>query len=353
MIPISKPLIDEEEKRAVQQVLNSGMIAHGKVVEEFEKEFAKYCGAKDAVATTSGTSAIKLALQVEGITSGDEIITTPFSFIASTTPILYNNATPLFVDIDEDNFNLDLTKVEQAITEKTKAILPVHLFGLPVNMDQLQELADKHNLKIIEDACQAHGATFKGKRIGSFNTSCFSFYATKNMACGEGGIITFQDEGLANKARILRNHGSSRRYYHDELAYNYRMTNIHAAIGLEQLKKLEDFNQKRKDNASFLINNLNPSIAKLPKLSNSHAYHQFTVLFPSPEQRDKALDHLEKNQVGTGIFYPVPIHKQKIINSDLELPVAESVSKRVLSLPVHPSLTQGDLNKIVEVFNQC
>ena len=354
MIPISKPLLGREEKKAVLEVIDSGMIAHGSVVEKFEKEFSSYCGSLDAVATTSGTSALMIALQAENIGPGDEVITTPFSFIASSTPILFCGAKPIFVDIKEETFNMDPDLLEDALTKNSKAVLPVHLFGLPVNMKKVNDFAKAHNLKIIEDACQAHGAEFKNKKIGSFNTTAFSFYATKNMACGEGGMITFQNKDLADKARILRNHGSSKRYHHDILGYNFRMTSLQAAIGLEQLKKLNEFNNKRIENANFLLKNLDRSIATLPKTDkdSKHVFHQFTVLFDEGKARDEAIKAFEKNSIGTGVFYPIPIHQQKVFKDFKgSFPVAESVSQRVLSLPIHPGLSKDDLNKIVEVFN--
>lgn len=250
MIPIAKPNIGEEEKNAVMEVLESGMLAQGLKVKEFEERFAKYIGTKYAVATSNGTTALHIALLSSGIKKGDEVITTPFSFIASATSILFCNAVPVFADIKTKTFNINPNKIEKAITKKTKAIMVVHLYGQSSEMDRIKEIANKKKLSLIEDACQAHGAENNGKRVGSIgDIGCFSFYPTKNMTTGEGGMITTNDHVIAEKVRLLRDHGQKERYEHVIVGYNYRMTNIAAAIGIEQLQKLEQFNKKRRENA--------------------------------------------------------------------------------------------------------
>ena len=251
MIPIARPNIGEDEKQAVLAVLNSGMLAQGKQVQAFEEAFAAYCGVKYAVATSSGTTALHLALLAHNIGPGDEVITSPFSFIATANSIRYTGAESVFADIDS-YYNLSPTLTEAAITPRTKVIMPVHLYGQPADMDKFMDIAKRHNLIIIEDACQAHGAEFKGKKVGSFGTGCFSFYPTKNITSGEGGMVTTNDPDIADRVRLLRNHGMRQRYYHETMGFNFRMTDIHAAIGLAQLKKLDMFNDMRISNAHYL-----------------------------------------------------------------------------------------------------
>src|SRR5262245_56295138 len=256
MIYMAKPQIGDDEKKAVMEVLDSGIIAQGPRVKAFEEGFAAMCGTKHAIATTSGTTALHVALLAHGIGRDDEVITSAFTFIASANSILFVGAKPVFVDIDPRTFNIDPSKIEAAITKKTKAILPVHLYGLSCDMDPIIRIAEKHGLVVIEDACQSHGAQYRGQKVGSFGTGTFSLYPTKNITSAEGGMITTNDAAVDEKCRVLRQHGMRTRYYHDELGYNFRMTDIHAAIGLAQLQKLEKFNAQRQTNARFLSENL-------------------------------------------------------------------------------------------------
>ena len=252
-VPIAKPIIGEEEIENVVEVLKSGMIAQGPKVMEFEEKFANWIGAKYGIATNSGTSALHVALLACGIGEGDEVITTPFTFIASGNAIVYTGATPVFADIDLDTYTIDPDSIEDLITDKTKAILPVQLYGQAADMDKIREIAEKHDLKIIEDAAQAHGAEYNGEKVGTLgDMACFSFYPTKNMTTSEGGMITTNDEELAKKAQMFRAHGASERYHHDEIGYNFRMTDIAAAIGLAQLNVIDEFNNKRISNANYL-----------------------------------------------------------------------------------------------------
>ena len=357
MISIAKPIIGDEEKRAVLEVLDSGMLAQGKKVAEFENNFAKYIGVKHAIATSNGTTALHTALLAHGIGPGDEVMTTPFTFIATANAIKIVGAKPVFVDIEEKSFNLNPDLIEAAITTKTRAILPVHLFGLPADMEKIQKIANKHNLIIIEDACQAHGAAFDEQKVGSFGTGCFSFYPTKNITTGEGGIITTNDLNIANKIRKLINHGSEKKYYHDSLGYNFRMTDIAAAIGIEQLKKIDQFNQKRKENATLLSKILKdkPGIV-LPLITEGHSLHQYTIrIMPElGKNREEIIEILKQNGINSSVFYPLPVHKQKsfVEYNNLTLPVAEKVSKQVLSLPINPSVTKEEIKFIGKTIKE-
>ncbi len=351
IIQIAKPIIGEEEKRAVMDVLESGQISPGKKVEEFEHLFAAYIGAKHAIATSSGTTALKAILMAHNITRGDEVIVPALTFGATASPVLFCGAQPVFADIDPDTFNISPKSIQEKITSKTKAIIPVHLFGLPCEMKAITEIAKDKNLAILEDACQAHGAEYFGKKIGSENSSAFSFYATKNMTTGEGGMITTNDDVIAEKCRHARNHGQSTRYQYTELGYNFRMTNIHAAIGIEQLKKLDAMNAVRTKNAAFLRENLPKEIIIQKTIAGvKHSYHLFSARI---KNRDKILKILNEAGIESGAYYPTPVHKTELykkLGCDADLPNAELVCQEIFSLPVHPSLTEEDLFYIMEVI---
>jgi dTDP-4-amino-4,6-dideoxygalactose transaminase len=355
MIYMAKPQIGEDEKKAVMEVLDSGMLAQGPRVKAFEEAFAEMCGVKHAIATSSGTTALHVALLANGIGPGDEVITSAFTFIASSNSILFTGARPVFVDIDPCTFNLHPDLIEAAITPNTKAIMPVHLYGLACNMDPILRIAEKHGLAVIEDACQSHGADYKGKKVGSFGTGTFSLYPTKNITSGEGGMVTTNDSVLDEKCRVIRQHGMRRRYYHDELGFNFRMTDLHAAIGLAQLKKLEKFNAQRQANAKFLSENLKGVLAPEIPDGQTHVFHQYTVRV-SGGRRDALRTHLQERGVGSEVYYPVPIHQQSFYVSDLgykdSLPETEKLALEVLSLPVHAGLSATDLETIVAAVNE-
>lgn len=350
MISISSPQFGDEELMLIREVLDSGIIAQGPKVAQFEAEFAKLAGTAHAVAVSSGTAALHLALLAHGIGEGDEVITSPFTFIASANSVLYTGARPVFVDIQADTFNIDPALIEAAITPRTKAIMPVHLYGLMADMDAIMDIAQRHNLAVIEDSAQAHGATYKGKAAGGFGTGCFSLYATKNMTSAEGGMVTSNDPDVAERVKILRAHGSKVRYYHDVLGFNFRMTDLHAAVGLAQLAKLCDFNERRRQNAEFLNQHLTGVVTPTVPDGYEHVWHQYTVRLVDGD-RDAAVQKLTQAGVGTGVFYPVPVYRQKLYQ-DLgytdHLPVTEMVTEQVFSLPVHPKLTPSDLETIVD-----
>jgi len=355
MIPIAKPIINEEEINEVVAVLRSGIIAQGKKVGEFEAAFARFIGTKYAVAVNSGTTALHVALLAHRIGEGDEVITTPFTFISTANSILFTGAKPVFADIEEETFNIDPDSIIEKITPRTKAVMPVHLYGHPVDMKRIMKIAEEHGLVVIEDACQAHGAEYDSKRVGSFGTGCFSFYPTKNMTTGEGGMVTTNDGDIVEKARMIRNHGQRERYLHEVLGYNYRTTDIAAAIGLCQLRKLEQFNQKRIENAKFLTEKLKGTrglVLPSSKPNVKHVFHQYTLRVTDDFciSRDELRKRLKDSGVATEIYYYRPIHKQPLyqeLGYNDHLPNSERAAGEVLSLPVHPSVTKEDLETIV------
>lgn len=350
MIPIAKPQLNQEEIDAVTEVLRSGMIAQGPGVEEFERAFAEYTGSEYAVAVNSGTAALHTALLAHGIGKGDEVITSPFSFIATGNSILYTGAKPVFADIEADTYNIDPADIQEKISPKTRAILPVHLYGHPAEMKAILELAEDHGLALIEDACQAHGASYFGTKVGAFGTGTFSFYPTKNMTTGEGGMLTTGDKEVAERARMIRAHGSKERYLHEMVGYNLRMTDIAAAIGLVQLKKLYGFNAARQKNAKILFEGLKDVdgiILPIEREGCSHVFHQYTI---RAEKRDELAAFLREREIGSGIHYPIPIHTQPLyreLGYKDSLPVSETAAEEVISLPVHPGVSEADLDKII------
>jgi len=357
-INIASPQIGQEEIKAVTVVLKSGMLAQGPKVAEFEVKFAKFIGTKYSIATSSGTTALHVALLAHGIGPGDEVITSPFTFIASANSILYTGARPVFVDIDEKTFNIDPEKIEAKITKKTKAIMPVHLYGAPAEMTKIMAIARKYKLAVIEDACQAHGAQFRGQKTGSVGTGTFSLYPTKNMTTGEGGMITTNSKEIADNCNLIRAHGSKVKYYHDVLGFNFRMTDIAGAIGVEQLKKLPKFNRARQKNAAYFNKNLSKIKGIIvPEADKKviHVYHQYTIRITSEfgMSRTEVLKALTDAGIGTAVFYPLPINQQQVyqkLGYKSNTPIAAKVAKEVLSLPVHPGLKEGDLKYIVKTF---
>ncbi|NJN19442.1 MAG: DegT/DnrJ/EryC1/StrS family aminotransferase, partial [Oscillochloris sp.] len=308
MVPIARPLIGDDEKAAVMAVLDSGQLAQGQVTAAFERSFAGLCGVGEAVAVANGTAALHLALLAHGIGPDDEVITSSFSFIATANSILFTGAKPVFADIDPVTYTIDVEQIEKLVTPRTKAIMPVHLFGQPADMGPIMELAARHGLPVIEDAAQAHAARYGERVVGSFGTGCFSFYPTKNMTSGEGGMITTNDPAIADKLRMLRQHGMNRQYYHEILGFNLRLTDMAAAVGLAQLPKLAGWTAARQANAAFYNECLPREAIPATRPGSTHVFHQYTLRVP--RDRERAIALLAERGVQARVYYPLCIHQQ-------------------------------------------
>ncbi len=355
MIPAAKPIIGDDEREAVDRVLRSGMLAQGPEVAAFEEEFSAHVGGRHCVAMNSGTSALHLGFIAAGIERGDEVIVPSFSFAATANSVVLAGGVPVFADIDPRTFNMDPDHVETLITKKTKAIMPVHLYGHIAAMDRYQEISSKYGVKIIEDAAQGHLASMNGRNAGEFGTvASFSFYPTKNMTAGEGGMVVTDDAEIARMLRLLRNQGQEIRYRNEVVGFNTRMTDIHAAIGRVQLAKLPGWTKTRQANAAYLDANLKGVVTPYLAPGTTHSYHQYTIRIPggSAEKRDAFMAQIGEKGVGSGVYYPTPIHRLPSFNLDFALPETDLVIKECVSLPVHPSLSQSDLETIVSVVNE-
>lgn len=352
MIPAARPLIGDEERAAVDRVLRSGMITSGPEVAAFEAEFAaQIVGGWSCVAVNSGTAGAHLGLLAAGVGPGDEVIVPSFTFAATANSVALTGATPVFADIEADHFCLDPAAVESAITSRTRGFMPVHLYGHPADMSALGALAEKHGLAIYEDAAQAHAAAWQGQPVGTFGEfAMFSLYPTKNMTSGEGGMVSCIDESFARKVRLLRNQGMERRYENEVVGFNARMTDIHAAIGRVQLTKLAGWTKQRQDNAAFLDEHLTGVLVPPVAAGATHVYHQYTIRVVGHD-RDAFAAELGARGVGSGVYYPIPNHRLPSFGLALDLPQTERAALEVLSLPVHPSLSMPDLEKIVTTVN--
>lgn len=357
MINIACPVIGKKERRLINEVLDSRMLASGKYVERFEQSFARYSGSKFAIANANGTTSLHTALLMCGVGPGDKVVTTPFSFIATANSILFCGAKPLFADIDPETYNINPEELEKILKKEknVKAVIAVHLYGLVCDMDAIMKLKKKYKFKLIEDACQAHGASYGNKKAGSFGDAAgFSFYATKNMMTGEGGIVLTNDAGMDKCARRIINHGRQGHSTHIALGYNYRLTNLAAAIGIAQLEQLEDWIEKRNANAQKYNKAFEGlDFIKTPSVPKKcrHVFHQYTVRVKA-SQRDKFMKYLRDNGVGCGIYYDTVMYRQpyykKLGYKAGICPEAEKAAKEVLSLPVHPSLSKADTDRIIK-----
>lgn len=346
--------IAEEVGQSIKEVLSNCAFSGGPYVERFEEEFADFCGSRWAIGVGSGTEALWLALIALGVGPGDEVITVPNSFIATAEAITLCGAKPVFVDIDDASFTLNAALLEQAITPRTKVIIPVHLYGQTADMDPIIAIAERHGVAVLEDACQAHGAEYKGRRAGSLgDAACFSFYPGKNLgAYGEAGCVVTKDEGLAKKIRMLRDHGQSRKYYHEVLGTNGRMDGIQGAVLSVKLKYLNAWNSERRGHASYyheLLADLSGVRVPNEMQYARHVYHVYAVRLP---EREKLKQELHNNGIECGVHYPVPIHLQEVYSSRGEgagtFPAAELCAKQMLSLPMFPELTKGQISYVCE-----
>jgi dTDP-4-amino-4,6-dideoxygalactose transaminase len=348
-----KPEIDS----AIQDVISNTAFILGKAVADFEEKFAKYCQVKYSLGINSGTSALIMAMQALGIGKGDEIITTPNTFIATAEAISCVGATPVFVDMEEKSYNMDPGKLEKAITKNTKAIIPVHLYGQPADMDPILDIAKKKGVAVIEDACQAHGAEYKGKRTGSLGTvGCFSFYPGKNLgAYGEGGGVTTDDEELARKVKVLRDHGSPKKFYHEYIGNNCRLEGIQGAVLAVKLKYLDQWNDGRRKNAELYKKYLEGTDVKLPQ-EISYAKHVYHVFCIKVKDREKLIEFLSKKEIFTNIHYPIPIHLQKAYSflgyKKGDFPVVESSMDEILSLPMFAELTEEQIKYTADCIKE-
>ena len=350
MIPVVRPDIGEEEVEAVSEVLRSGMIAQGRRVAELEERWAAFVGVRHAIAVSNGTVALMAIYAGLGLGPGDEVITVSHTFNATVSSILYVGATPVFVDIEPDTYDMDVSQIEAAITPRTRVICPVHLFGLPADMRAVGDIAERHGLTVVEDACQAHGATFEGRRVGSFATSAFSLYGTKNMTTGEGGFITTDDDRLADWIRLYRNQGMREKYRHEILGYNFRLTDIAAAIGLVQLDKLERNTERRRAIARRYDDGFAGTgiVTPVTPPDRTHVFHQYTV--DVGDERDAIVADLTAAGIGTGIFYPIPVHRQAYVverGIRADLPVTDRAARRSVSLPMYPGLDAADQETVI------
>lgn len=352
-IPAAEPNFGPEELEAVSRVLKSGLVAQGPEVALFEQEFSEaLVSGLHCVAVNSGTSALHLSLVALGVGPGDEVIVPSFTFAATANAVAFTGATPVFVDIDPLTYSIDPDALVSSLTRRTVGIVPVHLYGHPADMQALIRVADRHGLWILEDAAQAHGARWTGLPVGTWGVAAaFSFYPTKNMTSGEGGMIVTQSEDLARRARLLRNQGQERRYHNEIVGLNNRMTDIHAAIGRVQLRRLHEWNERRRENAEFLSKHLS-ALVQVPVVHTdaTHVFHQYTIRVPS-DARDGLQQWLERQRIGAAVYYPTPVHQLPAFALKIDLPETTRAAREVLSLPVHPRLTGLQLERIVQVVN--
>lgn len=349
--------ISEEITQAIQRILKSGWFILGEEIERFEEEFTNYIGAKYGISVNSGSDALFLALKVLEIGEGDEVITVSHTFISTVDAIVRNEAKPVFIDIEPEAYCIDVAKIEEKITDRTKAILPVHLYGHPANMDEIVKISQKYHLPIIEDACQAHGTEYKGKKVGGIgNIGCFSFYPTKNMgAYGDAGMIITNNEELADKLKMMRNYGSSKKYYHEFVGANSRLDEIQAAVLRVKLKYLDEWNEKRRRIAKLYNQLLDDSTIVTP-VERKYAKHVYYLYVVRCKERDKLQKYLLNKGMQTMIHYPIPVHMQNAylkLGYKVNLPVTQKTCTEILSLPIHPWLNKKEVLLISGEIKKC
>lgn len=362
MIPISVVRLDEDAERLAIEVIRSGMIAQGPMVRRFEEAFAELVGVRHAVAVNNGTTALVAAIQVLDLSPGDEVLTSPFTFVASLNAILEAGATARFADITEDDFCVDPQQLAAAVGERTRALMPVHLYGQMPDMTRIAELARAHDLALVEDAAQAHGSTVDGRGAGTFGLGCFSFYGTKNLTTGEGGMITTNDDAIADRLRVLRNQGMRERYQYVEPGHNYRLTDLQAALAVPQIASYPQQLARRRANATRLGEGLADVVGlRLPRQQpgREHVWHQYTVLVTdeAPVDRDELASRLAENNIGSGVYYPRLVFDYDCYRDHPRVkfdptPVAASVVRRCLSLPVHQHLTDADVDQVIAAVRE-
>jgi perosamine synthetase len=350
VIPIARPDIGPEEIAAVTEVLTSGMLAQGRKVAELEAKWAEFVGVRHAVAMANGTVALMSIFSGIGLEPGDEVITVAHTFAATANAILYTGATPVFVDVEPDTYLIDAKRIQAAITPRTRAICPVHLFGLVADMDMIRAIADRHGLIVVEDACQAHGATFRGRMAGSFGHGAFSLYATKNMTTAEGGFVTTDDDALADWLRLFRNQGMRARYQFEMLGYNFRLTDLAASIGLAQFEKLPRNTARRQALAARYDHAFGELPIGLPITPDgrTHVFHQYTINVGGA--RDAILADLREAGVGADVYYPVPVHRQAYIMErglHADLPVTDAAAAETIALPMFPGLADTEQDQVI------
>jgi dTDP-4-amino-4,6-dideoxygalactose transaminase len=357
-LPATHQALEREILDAITPLIRNAEFIMGKAVGEFEQEFAKYVGVKHCISLNSGTAALHLALMALGVGPGDEVITAANSFIATAEAISFVGATPVFVDCDPATYNLDVTKLEKAITKKTKAIIPVHLYGCPADMEPLMAIAKKHNIKVVEDACQGHGARYNGKRVGTFgDIAAFSFYPGKNLgAAGDGGAVATNDDGLARHVRLLREHGSEKKYVHEIIGHNFRLDTLQAAVLKVKLPHLDKWNEQRRAAAAYYTKNLLELGLKVPiePANTEHVYHLYVI---QVRDREKVQAVLAEHGVQSGIHYPNPIHMQKAYSflgiKEGAFPVSEQAAPHLLSLPMFPEITREQQDIVLAALKKA
>lgn len=362
MIKVTEVRIPESAERLVLDVLRSGSLAQGPMVRRLEERFEELCNVKHAVATSNGTTALELALEAVDLRPGDEVLTTPFTFVATINAALAAGASVRFVDIEPDTYNMDPAALERAITPRTRAVVPVHLYGHPADIGRIASICADRNISLVEDAAQAHGATHHDRPVGSFGVGCFSMYATKNLTTGEGGMVTTSDDRIADRLRVLRNQGMRARYQYEMVGHNCRLTDLAAAVGLAEFGELHERTERRRSNAEALREGLTaiPGItAPTERDGARHVYHQFTIRIGAEAgiDRDDMAAALADRGIQTGIYYPrvafdYDCYRQHPRVEIGPLPIAEAAAREVLSLPVHPHLSGDDLRSIIDAVRE-